>query len=152
VVQPGLFSLPPGMAASASYPSLADGKSVAWVHPWSLAARPEADHVLGVLHVPFHERFPWSARRWQFVTQAMRAVCDEIWIGDLSKLLQARVGPLVQVRMTLNPGYREVMGSPGTEVSPEPRLTPDPDDLKPSFSRFWEHVLTTRGIDFSRAG
>lgn len=149
-VPPELFSLPPGSEASARYPSVAGGRSVAWLHPWSLAARPEADHVLGVLHVPFHARFPWSARRWQFVMSAMRAVCDEIWIGDLSELPEARVGHLVQVQMTLNPGYREVIGSLGARVSPEPRLTPDPDALQPSFSRFWEQVLATRGIEFSR--
>lgn len=152
LVAPELLSLPPGIAPSASPPALAGDQSVAWVHPWSLGCRPHADHVIGVIHAPFHARFPWSARRWHFVISAMRAICDEIWIGDLGALARSQGTQVSVVQMTLNPGYREAIGGLTGGVWPEPRLTPDPEDLKPSFSRFWEHVLATRSIDFSAVG
>jgi len=152
VEPPGLYARPPGFAPDMGLPRVAGNEQVAWVHPWSLAERPVADRVIGVLHAPFHQAFPWSARRWAFVIGAMQAVSDEIWIGDLEQLAGALSGGVADVAMTLNPGYREVIGGLRSGVRAEPRLTPDPEDLKPSFSRFWEHVLATRAIDFSAPG
>lgn len=148
VVPPGLLALPADLPVSTALPSATHG-SVAWVHPWALGERPEASHVIGVIHMPFHEEFPWSERRWAFVLTAMRAMCDEIWVGDLAELAQG-LGPSVTgVQETLNPGYHEAIAGLPHAAQPEPRLTPDPDDLKPSFSRFWEYVLATRSINFS---
>jgi len=149
---PGLHALPPRLAVSATLPRVAGNESVAWVHPWSLAERPSADRVIGVIHAPFHRAFPWSAQRWAFVVEAMQAVTDEIWIGDLEQLSGALLGRVADVTMTLNPGYREAITGLRGGARAESRLTPDPDDLKPSFSRFWEHVLATRAIDFSAQG
>jgi deoxyribodipyrimidine photo-lyase len=148
-VAPELFALPPGLEASATAPRVAGNECVAWVHPWALGARPKADRVIGVIHQPFHEQFPWSARRWDFVIEAMRSNCDEIWIGDIGQLAETQGRLVADVQMTLNPGYREAIVGLHCSARPEPRLTPDPDDLKPSFSRFWEHVLATRAINFS---
>ena len=149
---PGLFAMPPGEEPSAGMPMVAGNERVAWVHPWALSGRPAADRVIGVIHAPFHAQFPWSAHRWAFVMTAMRAICDEVWIGDLRRLADARPGCVTDVQATLNPGYREAIAGLKCVARPEPRLTPDPDDLKPSFSRFWEHVLATRSINFSPAG
>jgi deoxyribodipyrimidine photo-lyase len=152
VVAPGLLELPPGMQVSAASPMVAGNERVAWVHPWTLGERPAADRVIGVIHLPFHQQFPWSAQRWDFVITAMRAISDEIWIGDLGQLANEQGTRVIDVQATLNPGYREAITSLSCGARAEPRLTPDPDDLKPSFSRFWEHVLATRSINFSPAG
>ncbi|MBU3694143.1 MAG: deoxyribodipyrimidine photolyase [Rhodocyclaceae bacterium] len=152
VSEPGLLALPPALAPAAEPPLIAGNERVAWVHPWSLGARPDADRVIGVIHRPFHAQFPWSEHRWAFVIGAMRKVCDEIWIGDLQRLAQIQGGQVAEVQATLNPGYREAIATLPGARRPEPRLTPDPDDLKPSFSRFWEHVLATRSINFSPVG
>jgi deoxyribodipyrimidine photo-lyase len=151
-VPPGLFGLLPGLEADPQLPRMAGNERIALVHPWSLGARPSADHVIGVIHAPFHSQFPWSAQRWAFVVEAMRGVTDQIWIGDIAELAGALSGRVVDVQATLYPGYREAIASLSCEARPEPRLTPDPDDLKPSFSRFWEHVLATRAINFSPGG
>jgi deoxyribodipyrimidine photo-lyase len=116
------------------------GRSVALVHPWSLGARPEADVVLGVIHQPFHARFPWSTRRWAFVLGGLRNVVDSVWIGDL-QTLEAGLASAASVTAcaTLNPGYREVLGRfPGTAAAP--RFFADPATLCPSFTRFWAQV------------
>jgi len=153
VEAPGLFALPPGLDASTQVPLVAGNERIALVHPWTLGQRPAADHVIGVIHAPFHQQFPWSQKRWDFVLTAMRAVSDEIWIGDVGQLAAGAVGArVVDVQSTLYPGYREAIAGLSCGARPEPRLTPDPDDLKPSFSRFWEHVLATRAINFSPVG
>lgn len=151
-VAPLLCALPDGLPLASRLPLVAGNEGIALVHPWALGQRPDADHVIGVIHAPFHQRFPWSAQRWSFVVTAMRAVCDEIWIGDATELARALGSRVVHVQATLYPGYREAIDALPCGVHAEARLTPDPDDLKPSFSRFWEHVLATRSIDFSAAG
>lgn len=151
VMPPQLHPLPAGTCPSDVLPTIAAGQSVAWVHPWSLGQRPSAERVIGVIHTPFHTRFPWSAQRWDFVMTALREVCDEVWVGDLDKLARAQADCGVDVQATLYPGYRDAIDTLASPSRAEPRLTPDPADLKPSFSRFWEHVLATRAVNFAPA-
>jgi deoxyribodipyrimidine photo-lyase len=146
VAAPPVFGAPPkelleaaGLKVAARLGRRA-GRSVALVHPWSLGERPEAEMVLGVIHQPFHERFPWSTRRWAFVLGGLRNVVDSIWIGDLQTLEAGLAGAAsVTACATLNPGYREVLGRlPGTAAAP--RFFADPATLCPSFTRFWAQV------------
>lgn len=63
------------------------------VHPWALRSsswvRPAPNQRLlrlGVVHVPGHEQWPWSERRWRFVLERMREVCDAVFVGGLPAL------------------------------------------------------------------
>jgi deoxyribodipyrimidine photo-lyase len=138
IAAPPLATTPP--LPCAPLPPLAQQR-VALVHPWMLGARPECDVALGVLHVPYHRRFAWSARRWEFVLALMRPRVDAIWVGDLSALrlplADARAVTSVQ---TLAPGYREALAALATQPVPAPRHFPDPPRLMRSFSQFWSTV------------
>jgi deoxyribodipyrimidine photo-lyase len=116
---------------------LASGEACRLIHPWDLAA-PGADGArwVGLLHLPFHSRFPWSERRWRFVLTRLAALCDAVWVGDATHF---PVQGAHTATATLNPGYREVLGRLGT-CAPAPRFTPDPPRLAPSFSQFWAAV------------
>lgn len=100
------------------------------VHAWALRAG-EGPRI-GVIHLPFHRRFPWSEARWAFVLPRLRAVTDRIFVGDLRQL-----DGRFRAEATLNPGYREALAHLGAELTPPPRWLPDPATLCPSFSRFW---------------
>ena len=100
------------------------------VHPWALRAG-EGPRI-GVIHLSFHQRFPWSEARWAFVLPRLRAVTDRIFVGDLRQL-----DGRFRAEATLNPGYREALAQLGAELTPPPRWLPDPATLCPSFSRFW---------------
>lgn len=100
------------------------------VHPWALRAGEGLR--IGVIHLPFHRRFPWSEARWAFVLPRLRAVTDRIFVGDLRQL-----DGRFRAEATLNPGYREALAQLGAELTPPPRWLPDPATLCPSFSRFW---------------
>jgi deoxyribodipyrimidine photo-lyase len=146
VAEPPVFALPPKeLLESAGIkrtlkPGRRAGRTVALVHPWSLGRRPEADISIGVLHAPFHERFPWTAKRWAFVLGGLRCTADSLWIGDLGKLIpELGSAAAVSAFATFNPGYREALASlPG--VVPAPRFFEDPVNLCPSFTRFWAQV------------
>lgn len=60
-------------------------------HAWGLADRQSPAGVgmpgstrLGLVHLPAHHKRPWSLKRWQFVLDRMTAVCDAVWIGDVT--------------------------------------------------------------------
>jgi deoxyribodipyrimidine photo-lyase len=136
VAVPGLMLAPPAQRAE-PLPEVA-GRRVALVHPWMLGRRPDADVVLGVLHPPYHRRFPWSARRWSFVLDLMRPLVDQVRVGDLGALRAARADAgEVATTDTLAPGYREALARVATRVQPVPRHFPDPPRLMRSFSQWW---------------
>ena len=117
------------------------GRRVALVHPWMLGRRPAADCAIGVLHAPFHRRFPWSAARWRFVLDLMRPQVDALWIGHLDALATplSEAGCVVS-EATLHPGYAERLTQVCSELHPVPRHHADPDRFAGSFSRFWGQV------------
>lgn len=125
---------------SATLPQLAQQR-IALVHPWMLGVRPECDVALGVLHLPYHRRFAWSAKRWEFVLALMQPLVDAIWVGDLAALRQPLAGArAVTTVRTLAPGYGEALATLATQVAPAPRHFPDPPRLMRSFSQFWSSV------------
>ena len=125
------------------------GRSVELVHPWSLSPRTAAAHPeemknpwrIGIIHLPAHARWPWSERRWRFVLQAMVAVTDTVWIGDIG-LLDLSAASHVSAQATLFPGYRQALtaATSAGQLTPAPRLMPDPNMRCASFSKFYERV------------
>jgi deoxyribodipyrimidine photo-lyase len=126
------------------------GRRIALIHPWWLGERPPVDVAIGVVHLPFHARFPWSSRRWRFVLARMQAVTDLVFIGSVHALAPALTnGAEVTTEATLNPGYRETFAALGARVTPVPRFTPDPARLCRAFSRFWREVEPTLAAWFA---
>lgn len=123
------------------------------VHPWDLGDRPRSGRLIGVIHLPFHERFAWSDTRWTFVLSRLGELCSQIWVGDLQAVLDREARTAWHARMTFNPGYREALTGGGAggcvQLEATPRCTPDPDDVQPSFSAFWRraqaHITSRKG-------
>lgn len=117
------------------------GRTVRLVHPWCLGERGDEDIALGILHRPFHERHPWSRRRWSFVLDRMTAVTDIIWSGDLDELRPwVRAARHVTCTATSNPGYAEMLPALCHSMNAAPRAFIDPPSLQRSFSQFWRKV------------
>lgn len=136
-VNPPLLVTAPPLTESDPLLRLAH-KRVALVHPWMLGQRPECDIAIGVLHKPYHHRFGWSRRRWDFVLPLMRSLTDALWVGDVAQLAPLLAGAReVATVDTLAPGYREGLARLAARVAPAPRYFPDPPRLMRSFSQFW---------------
>ena len=119
-------------------------KTLELVHPWSLSQPIAADHLrIGIIHLPAHAAWPWSARRWQFVLEAMAAVTDSIWIGDLAEL-DLSTAHSVTAQATLFPGYRKALAALASLTS-APRLLPNPAMACRSFSKFYERARRDAG-------
>lgn len=134
---PRLLSRPPRVLPPVDFERLARGRELALLHPWDLSGRPAAERVIGIIHQPYHVRFPWSEKRWDFVLGRMSTLCDAIWVGDLSQLPRVlAAASKVSVSEALQPGY--VLALPRLCDKPQPRahwLPPAPVGT-PSFSAY----------------
>ena len=138
---PPLLPEAPGIRHSAIPPRFAAGRTVALVHPWCLGEAPPCDEALAVFHAPFHERYRWSARRFDFVATRMRALTgDEPWFGDVKALVKMNRGVRFVTAATLNTGYAKAFGEPNVQAMAAPRFLPDPDETCASFSAFRKRV------------
>ena len=136
---PEIFIAPPPHAFTALPPEWVDElpASIQLIHPWSLGECDSVDYRLGVIHLPFHARFAWSARRWAFVSERMRAACDAVFVGDLQALLPMLKTRALSVRDTPNPGYAEALRKGPVRLDAIPRFLDDPEKYCQSFSKFY---------------
>ncbi len=124
---------------------------VVLVHPWDLAepaAEADKKQRLGIIHLPFHADFPWSERRWNFVMARLREVTNDIFIGDVGRLILDHKSTKFSATATYHFGYRQALSSPAVTVSPIRRFTADPEKMCGSFTRFWSAVGRERVRQF----
>ncbi|MES2885536.1 MAG: FAD-binding domain-containing protein [Pseudomonadota bacterium] len=136
---PALHGAPPPQAF-ADWPAhwlAALPEQVHLVHPWSLGEQPAIGYKLGVIHMPFHARFAWSARRWAFVAGRMRECCDAVFVGDLHTLLPQVQTHQLSARDTANPGYAQALHSGPVQLESIPRFLEEPGRYCQSFSKFY---------------
>ncbi len=135
--EPALHPEPPDSAGNAAGAPPCAAR-IRLVHPWMLADEPFDGLRLGVIHRPFHHRFPWSGLRWRFVMDRMSSVTDALFVGDLSNLTSMLTEPAhLESTMTRNPGYRELLPQLCARLAEAPRRFPDPERTCRSFSAFW---------------
>lgn len=133
--EPALLAMPPTMPAT---PVIGVAQAIRLVHPWMLADTDFDGLRLGIIHLPFHARFPWSQQRWDFMLTRMRAVTDQIFIGDLTDLRASlATANSVQSIATFNPGYRELLPPLCSDLQDAQRAFADPVQPCRSFSAFW---------------
>ena len=108
----------------------------AWLmHPWALRAPPPGTRAVGVFVAAFHRRWRWSARRWQFVRDAMHEHCEQVlWCEDPPPASSAAVAD-PHLGDWWPPGAGETV----------PQLWNDPGRRCGSFSQFWRCIGAARG-------
>jgi deoxyribodipyrimidine photo-lyase len=128
--------------------SLDASVSVQLIHPWMLS-EPQTNkseqnerndakaQSLGIIHLPFHTQFPWSAKRWAFVLERMQQLAPVIFVGDVNALLAAHSGSLAYTTSTLNFGYAALNNHPQVTALAYPKFVPDPAQVCGSFTQFW---------------
>lgn len=93
---PELRVTPPGTAWAAPDSAAVAGRDVWLHHPWSLRSSPQGlgpDSVsIGVGFVECHAQNPWSERRWNFVSDGLRAQTPHVWWGSVQQIAEALRG------------------------------------------------------------
>ncbi len=134
--EPALLAMPD--IAPQPAPEVASGARVRLVHPWMLDDTPFDGMRIGVIHQPFHARFPWSAKRWHFVLSRMQQITDAIYIGDLPQLYKKlATASAIESIATLNPGYQPILAQYCSQLHPAPQYFPPLYEACRSFSAFW---------------
>lgn len=138
IAPPALLDAPPDADFGPPDPALVAGQAVWLVHPWSLATPPPGMLVVAVCDRDFHTRWPWSARRWAFVSARLRALTPHRWWADGAALVSALTGArAVQGvgNLHLGPAFAPL------NLSPMPRACVDPVRRAGSFSKFWAKAM-----------
>ena len=96
-IEPSLSTTPPDdLPWSAPDKAAVDGHDVWLVHPWNLgelpATLPAGTVVVGMLLTDFHNAWPWSERRWRFVTSRMTELTSVHWLADAATIGAALSG------------------------------------------------------------
>jgi deoxyribodipyrimidine photo-lyase len=134
-------------------------KAIQLIHPWDLkACTDEAEQGANTLKVglileEFHEKFPWSAARWQFVFECMAQHCDEVWVVEKVGMNAVKNGlkeftdrgGRVQIRECLNPAYAEALSHWPVNRQAVGTIFPNPTMFQQSFSRFYSKATSRAG-------
>lgn len=152
VREPELLARPPSLHSSPGLASAVRARKVALIHPWMLERRPQADLVVGVIHLPFHARFPWSAKRWNFVLTRMNALCDAFFVGDLEQAhLWLNGVDIAASEATLNPGYRKALQHARVQLADPPRALPEPGTQCASYHAWLKALMRLAPELFDRS-
>jgi deoxyribodipyrimidine photo-lyase len=93
MAQPPLLVEPSDTRWSVPGPDIAVGRDVWLLHPWSLGAASkmvDTDVLLiGVGFAEIHGLTPWSARRWNFVTEGLLSRTPTLWWGSVQSIAHA---------------------------------------------------------------
>ena len=141
--EPEILSAPPSEVPALH---ITAGTRVRLVHPWMMDSAAFDGMRVGVIHLPFHRQFPWSASRWRFVMRRLQEVTEAIFVGDMNEL-----GPVlsqsvsVESVATLNPGYRDALPALCARLHESVRRFPNPVKACRSFSAFWS--ICTQGSE-----
>lgn len=142
-IEPALLAEPPDkLGCAAPHAGSVAGRDVWLVHPWSLGQLPAdlpADTVaLGVCVEDFHQQWPWSARRWQFVGTCMAEQAKVRWFGDADAIKTALSGAR-SVQSTAEP-HLALWLDQWAECRAAPALFAQVDRRCDSFSKWWTRV------------
>ncbi len=151
IAQPMLFANPINIdviAANTNFVTqlaLDNKKTIQLIHPWMLAdpaedQTPNSATRIGIIHLPFHTKFPWSSTRWAFVIARLQALVGVIYVGDVHELLAAHPLLNATTQATLNSGYASLYTHAGVDVQPYPKFVPEPAFACGSFTQFWRQT------------
>ena len=144
---PALQTLPPAnLGTTWPDPALVAGRDVWLVHPWSLSALPadlSSDTlVIGLFVADFHQDWPWSERRWQFVGRGMAALAPIRWHGSSADIGSA-LASARSVRSIAEP-HADPWLARWAVCAPTPALFAPVARCCGSFSQWWTIVTRRR--------
>ena len=141
VEEPGVFHIP--LHAGAPDAALAAGRDVWLIHPWALRTPPDlsADTLcVGIYLTEFHNTWPWSHQRWNFVGTRMAELSDVCWHTDAATLQHA-LRDARSVRTVADPHID--LGA-SAQIQAAPHLFAEVNYACSSFSQWW--TRSTRGV------
>ena len=142
-IEPPLSTTPPkDVLLTAPDKAAVTGLDVWLVHPWNLGELPTmlpvGTVVVGILLTDFHRAWPWSERRWRFVTNRMAELTSVRWLADAATIGAA----LTEARSvrTIDDPHLKPWLSHLAYCQPAPALFAAVDRCCNSFSQWWRRA------------
>jgi len=148
-IEPALLPRPPretGFDVPDS--TVVTGRDVWLVHPWALNELPDdlpaETLVIAIAAKEWHVEWPWSARRWQFVTTRQRELAALRWFGDIQALRTA-LAYAGTIRAIDDPHYGKTLRQlrDDVQLARAPKLFAPVNDLCDSFTQWWQRTRLT---------
>jgi deoxyribodipyrimidine photo-lyase len=141
--EPAMFSAPPSpWRHCAPDAAMVEARDVWLVHPWSLGPLPtdlsEETLVIGISVADFHEKWPWSEKRWHFVEQRMADLTALRWHGEANALKTA-LEKARSVRCNDEPHLAHWLRQWAACETPHSLFAPV-DPICNSFSQWWKQA------------
>lgn len=138
VSEPPRFPYPLEGGYGAPDPAAVAGQDVWLVHPWSLADPPAGCLPVAVLDADWHARWPWSQRRWAFVSTRLYRLAALRWFAPAAELVEA-----LQAARSVRGWHDAHLSAPAwaaLKLPPPPVPWPEPAVRCRSFSAYWAQV------------
>ena len=153
ITQPPLMAAPPDARWSVPDPNITAGRDVWLLHPWSMGSVSkvvDSDALLiGVGFAESHGHAPWSARRWDFVTEGLLSRTPNLWWGSAQAIAPALRGarsvgwqsePHADRALKSLQTYLQAMHPhPDVTFFREPGLFAVVEPYCESFAKWWRH-------------
>jgi deoxyribodipyrimidine photo-lyase len=149
--QPPLTTAPADTRWSVPDSNIAAGRDVWLLHPWSLGSVSKVVDTntlfIGVGLAECHGQAPWSARRWNFVTEGLLSRTPALWWGSVESIAHALRGAR-SVGWQSDPHAKPILDSlqtylqagqphPAVTSFEEPRLFVPVEPYCESFAKWW---------------
>jgi len=135
-IEPKLYCYPPENLLTATSENL---KQVRIIHPWNirigLCEKKNINKNVGVFFEEFHTKWPWSKKRWSFVMDNMKSICDEIYWCEKSLIIN---GSCFEENLHLDFVLENKSNKLFTEM--RPNIWSTDINYCQSFSKFWKTV------------
>ncbi len=138
VPEPPRFPCPLEGGYGAPDPAAVAGQDVWLVHPWSLADPPAGCLPVAVLDADWHARWPWSQRRWAFVSARLHRLAALRWFAPAAELVEA-----LRAARSVRGWHDAHLSAPAwaaLKLPPPPVPWPEPAVRCRSFSAYWALV------------
>ena len=135
-IEPGIYSSPIEQLPIASSKIL---DNVYIIHPWNIRRcsniKEKNKKIVGVFFEDFHTKWPWSKKRWHFVMEHMKSICDEIyWCKDSDIIRNSHIEENLHLDFILTKNKNEII------LEKRPNIWPEQNSYCQSFTKFWKKI------------
>ncbi len=109
------------------------------IHPWSLK-RCKHKSEIGLIIKEFHQQWPWSEKRWDFVMERMLQITQKIHVKSLAEAQQMLSCGSYSIVETQNLFYKEICKLPNVRIIPNRPIYKVANREYSSFSQYWKAI------------
>lgn len=143
-IQPEIYSSPIEDLPNVTTELLND---VYIIHPWNIRKCSNSKKInrkkVGVFFEDFHKKWPWSKKRWNFVMEHMKSICDEIyWCKDYEVISNVYTEENLHLDFVTTNNKNKII------LEKKPNIWSEQNNYCQSFSKFWKKINSKKNNQY----